>query len=161
MVKRAEKIKLSERQEALLKKIIAAESSERRHHQRARIIMESVQGMSYRKISILLNINYGTVMQWTKKWRSNAEKLALLESEESKKKYSDAVLSILSDEERPGAPAKFTAEQVCKIVAMSCENPEDSGYPVSSWSLPLLVGETVKRKIAESISTSQMCRFLK
>ena len=123
--------------------------------------MESVQGMSYRKISILLNINYGTVMQWTKKWRSNAEKLALLESEESKKKYSDAVLSILSDEERPGAPAKFTAEQVCKIVAMSCENPEDSGYPVSSWSLPLLVGETVKRKIAESISTSQMCRFLK
>ena len=161
MAKRAERITLTERQKAFLNKIISAKSAERRHHQRARIILESAQGMGHGEINVLLSIHHGTVAQWINKWRANAEKLALLESEESKKKYSDAVLSILSDEERPGAPAKFTAEQVCKIVAMSCENPEDSGYPVSSWSLPLLVGETVKRKIADSISTSQMCRFLK
>jgi len=68
---------------------------------------------------------------------------------------------ILSDNEKPGVPAKFTAEQVCQILSVACEKPEDSNLPLSHWSLPALRLEVIKRGIVENISVTHLGRFLK
>ena len=75
--------------------------------------------------------------------------------------YSRAVLSLLNDAPRSGAPGKFSAEQICQIINVSCESPEDSNLPLSHWSLKDLTGELKRRGIVESISTSQLSVFLK
>jgi hypothetical protein len=40
----------------------------------------------------------------------------------------------LADAPKPGAPSKFTPEQICQIIALACEKPSESGRPVSQWS---------------------------
>jgi putative transposase len=44
------------------------------------------------------------------------------------------VESILTDQERSGAPATFTIEQVVQIVALACEEPQASGLPITDWT---------------------------
>ena len=62
---------------------------------------------------------------------------------------------------RGGSSGKFTAEQVTRILAVACEDPEASGRPVTHWTPPELADEVVKRGIVESISPRQVGRFLK
>ena len=62
---------------------------------------------------------------------------------------------------RPGTPATFSAEQICRIIAVACEEPEESGRPISEWTPRELADEVVKREIVESISPRQVGRFLK
>ncbi|MBV9603236.1 MAG: helix-turn-helix domain-containing protein [Chloroflexi bacterium] len=33
----------------------------------------------------------------------------------------------LADAPKPGAPPKFTPEQICQIIALACEKPADCG----------------------------------
>jgi transposase len=72
----------------------------------------------------------------------------------------EAILDVLSDAPRPGAPATFTAEQVSQIVALACEPPKLSGRPIDHWTLRELRDEAIKRKIVTDISVSQIGRFL-
>ena len=67
----------------------------------------------------------------------------------------------LADAERPGAPATFTPEQVCAIMALACEPPEESNLPLSHWSQSELAREAVRRGIVENISHGSVGRFLK
>src|SRR6266550_2617784 len=62
---------------------------------------------------------------------------------------------------REGAPAKFTPEQVCQIIALACEKPADSDRPISHWSHRELADEIVRRGIVESISPRHAGRLLK
>ena len=68
---------------------------------------------------------------------------------------------IFADAPRPGTPGKFTAEEIVKIVAVGCENPKDSGRPVTNWTPRELAEEVVQRQIVTSISTRTVGRFLK
>ena len=72
----------------------------------------------------------------------------------------EAIVDVLSDAPRPGAPATFTAEQVSQIVALACEPPKLSGRPISHWTLRELRDEAIVRKIVTAISVSQVGRFL-
>ena len=40
----------------------------------------------------------------------------------------------LADAPRPGAPAKLTADQLCRIEALACEKPERSDRPITYWT---------------------------
>jgi len=40
----------------------------------------------------------------------------------------------LSDAPRAGAPAKFTSEAICQIMALACTDPETLDIPISHWS---------------------------
>ena len=53
---------------------------------------------------------------------------------------------------RPGAPATFSAEQWCQIIALACEPPEASGRPISHWTPRELADEACKRGIVATIS---------
>ena len=72
-----------------------------------------------------------------------------------------AIEGILTDEPRPGAPGKFTPEQVTQILAVACEPPAKSGRPITHWTAHELADEVVKRGIVTSISTSQVSRYLR
>lgn len=71
------------------------------------------------------------------------------------------LVEVLSDQARSGAPAKFTAEQVCQIIALVCEKPEESGRPINPWTARELADEAVQRQIVRSISATHVERFLK
>ncbi len=76
-------------------------------------------------------------------------------------KLGDEIQAVLSDKKRPGAPAVFTPDQIMRIIDLACSSPNDFGYEVSQWSLPLLVAEIKKQGIAAQISEKSVSRFLK
>ena len=67
----------------------------------------------------------------------------------------------LTDEQRSGSPGKFSAEQIAGIIAIACEDPQSSGYPVSHWTPQEVAAEAHKRGLVRSISVRQVGRFLK
>src|SRR5205814_8742890 len=72
-----------------------------------------------------------------------------------------SVAERLADAPREGAPAKFTPEQVCQIIALACEKPADSDRPISQWSHRELADEILRRGIVESISPRHAGRLLR
>lgn len=154
-------IRLTDRQKETLQEIALAKKSEQRLHERSTIILSAASGEPTLRIAKALKMKPDTVRHWRKKWTESQDKLNSLESEEKTKKYLESIIEILSDEQRPGAPSTFTPEQVIQIIALSCELPESSGYPVSHWSAALLRLEILKRNIVPSISKTQVGRFLK
>jgi hypothetical protein len=72
-----------------------------------------------------------------------------------------AIEDVLSDAPRPGSPGTFTAQQVTQIIAIACEPPENSRRPITHWTGWEIADEAVKRGIVESISASQVNRYLR
>jgi putative transposase len=68
---------------------------------------------------------------------------------------------VLSDRPRSGGRCKFTAEQFTQIIALACEDPQDSGYPVTHWTAKEITQEAIRRKIVDKISVRHVGRFLK
>ena len=65
----------------------------------------------------------------------------------------------LSDAPRCGAPATFTPEQICQVVALACEDPERLDIPISQWRQSELARQAVSRGIVQSISHGSVGRF--
>lgn len=57
------------------------------------------------------------------------------------------IINILSDRPRPGTPPTFTVEQAVQIIAIACENPQESQRQVSHWTPRELAQEVAKRGI--------------
>ena len=52
----------------------------------------------------------------------------------SEKEFMTLVMDVLSDAQRPGTPATFTPEQIVQIIAVACEDPSESGRPITHWT---------------------------
>jgi hypothetical protein len=104
-----------------------------------------------------------TVGKWRKRWIAQQSSLLEIENQSDGKAidYARYIKSLLSDAARSGTPPKFTEEQICQIHSIACEKPEDSGLPLSHWSLASLAEELQKRGVVESISLNQLSLFLK
>lgn len=152
---------VSPKQQQVLDDVINSRTSRQDHRLRAQIILSWVKGKSENKIALMLHVNRTMVSHWKRRWFDNEEKLTAYDDCLSGIEYSRAVLSLLNDAPRSGAPGKFSAEQICQIINVSCESPEDSNLPLSHWSLKDLASELIRRGIVESISTSQLSVFLK
>lgn len=113
---------------------------------RAKIILLASEGMKYQDIAQKLDVQNNVVTNWTARWHELSDK---------------SVRERLRDLPRPGAPDTFTPEQLCQIIALACEKPEDYDLPITHWTLRELAEEAVKQKIVESISTSHLGRILK
>ncbi len=80
----------------------------------------------------------------------------------SDRDLGDLLATVLSDSERPGIAPKFSAEQLTKIIAVACEQPdEESDRPVTHWTPRELADEVVKRGIVDSISPRHVDRLIK
>ena len=95
------------------------------------------------------------------RWRAAESRLQVIEATGKPKLPGQAIEVLLTDAQRPGAPATFTFEQFMQIMALACEKPEAAGRPMSTWTPRELADEAVKRGIVERISPRTVERFLK
>jgi putative transposase len=169
---------LTPTQRDTLKRLKRRQRSPQQLVRRVQIILEAASGANNAQIARLLGIDRGQVRTWRKRWLEATLRLTAAEEEAKEKaaaadddddndeSSSDGVLitqvieEVLADEPRPGTPAIFTPEQICRIVALACEDPRDCGRPVTHWTPPELADEAVKRGIVQSISPRSVGRFL-
>jgi transposase len=155
----AAKIIVSERQNNLLEEFRRSRTLAKGVVQRATIILLGFQGLFNEEIALRVGLNRQQVGLWRQRWRDAWEALCVWECTEPHR-LREAILDVLADAPRPGAPATFAAEQVAQIVALACEPPKLSGRPIDHWTLRELRDEAITRKIVADISVSQVGRFL-
>jgi len=157
----ASPIHLSAIQQELLQRMVKRTKSEQRLVKRGHIILEAAKGTSTTKIAQQWQVDYETVRRWRDRWHAAESRLQVIEAADKPKLLKQAIEVLLSDEQRPGAPATFTFEQFMQIMALACEKPEAADRPVSTWTPRELADEAVKRGIVTKISARTVERFLK
>jgi len=139
----------AERQE--LEKLVKRHSTEQQIALRGRIVLAAAAGKGNAEIGRELKINVDTARQWRQRWLDlQALPLSELSAEER-----------LQDLPRPGAPSHITADQMCQIVALACEKPEQAGRPISQWTNREIADEIIQRGIVQQISPRHAARLLK
>jgi transposase len=134
-------------QRGVLERLVRTHSTPQQLALRARMILQVADGMGVRASARELGLWPKTVRYWCKRWRQAAQQQAVAER--------------LADAPRSGAPATFTAEQICAVVAMTCEKPSESERPISQWSQREIADEAMRRGLVPSISQRSVGRFLK
>jgi transposase len=157
----AKPLHVSSLQQELLQQMAHRTTSAQRLVKRAHIILEGLKGTSNTSIAQQLQIDYETVRRWRDRWYGAESRLQAIEETGKRKLLKQAIEVLLTDEQRPGAPATFTFEQFMQIMALACETPASVDRPVSSWTPRELADEAVKRGIVERISPRTVERFLK
>lgn len=156
------RVQMTAQQRACLEQIARRQTSPQRLVRRAKILLALETGVTQCHVMRQLHLNRGTVQMWGRRWGVLAPKLAQMATEEdSDKALTTILVGALADHPRAGTPATFTAEQIVRIVAVACEDPADSGRPVSHWTPREVAEEVRKRGIMETISTRSVGRFLK
>ena len=155
----AAKVRLSEKQLAVLQELSRSRTVAKGIVQRALIILLGFQGLLNEQIAVQVGLNRQQVGVWRQRWREAWDSLCVWECAEPHR-LREGILEVLSDAPRPGSPGKVTAEQIAQILALACESPKLSGRPINRWTHRELRDEAVKRQIVESISVAQVGRYL-
>ena len=158
---KAARIRLSEKQLAILQQIIRESTAAVRLVQRCRIILMGFEGRLNEDIADLVNLHRKQIGVWRRRWQESFEALIAIECCETTAALRHAIEDVLSDAPRPGSPGTFTAEQVTQIIAIACEPPGNSGRPITHWTGWEIADEAAKRGIVKSISASQVNRYLR
>jgi DNA-binding CsgD family transcriptional regulator len=140
-------LEVSPEHERELKNLVRAHSTPQKLAERARIVLLSASGLGVEETARQLGIWRKTVGHWRRRWQDGAT--------------SASVAARLSDAPRRGAPATFTPEVICQIMALACEDPETLDVAISHWSQSELARQAVARGIVKSISHGSVGRFLK
>lgn len=157
-----EKVTLSIKTKNLLRKIANQTSNPYRLVRRAKIILEAAHGANNTIIADKFDLSRSQVRYWRQKWQANYGHLIEAETKElDDKKITSIITAILEDQPRAGRPNTYTTEQIVQIVSIACEEPSESGRPISHWSRRELRAEAVKRGIVDNISSRTVGRFLK
>lgn len=144
-------IELSDEQRQGLGRLVHRHSTPQQMALRARIVLAAAEAKKNAHIARELAIGVVTARRWRGRWLAlQPIPLADLSIEER-----------LEDLPRSGAPPRITAEQVCRIVAMACEAPEDSDRPISHWTHREIADEVMKRGIVDQISPRHAARLPK
>jgi len=158
---KAAKIVITERQQDILVTLQNATTAPSHLRQRAAVILLAFDGLRNEDVAKKVGLGRRQVGRWRRRWAKAWDGLVDLECRETKAHLRRAIEAILTDEPRPGAPCKFTPEQVTQILAVACEPPEKSGRPITHWTAYELADEVAKRGIVTSISTTQVGRYLR
>jgi transposase len=152
-------INVSAKQRAELEQITRRHKSPQQIALRARIILLAAEGQTNQNIADTLDISRPSVSEWRSRWAEAAGAINAAEAADRKDDFEALIMDTLSDKPRSGAPAEFTAEQVCQIIAVSRENPLASQHPVSHWAPAILQAEVIKRGIVTDISARTVGRI--
>ena len=143
-------IVLSERERVDLECLVRTHTAGQQLVTRAWIILAAGNGQNNAQIARWLGLDDETPGFWRQRWLQ----------------FRDVPLDDLSvaerlaDAPREGAPAKFTPEQVCQIIALACEPPEAAGRPISPWTPRALADAACQRGLVQTISERHVGRFL-
>ena len=143
----ADPVIVSSAHRVVLQQLVRTHSTPQQLALRARIILEAADGVGVRQSAKCLDVWPKTVRRWRERWREAPEKQSVAER--------------LADAPRPGVPPTYTPEQICAIVAMTCEMPEESGRPISQWSQREIADEAMRRGLVPYVSQRSVGRFLK
>jgi len=157
----AKPLDLSPLQQELLQRIVQRTTNAQRLVKRGHIILEAAKGMSNSRIAQHEQVDDETVRRWRDRWYAAEARLQAIEATGKPKLLSQAIEVLLTDEQRPGAPATFTFEQFMQIMVLACETPTASDRPVSNWTPRELADEAVKCGIVEQISPRTVERIVK
>ncbi len=157
---KAAKIMLTEKQESILRRIHRSTTASQRLVQRVHSILLAFAGSLNVDIAMIVGLARKQVGVWRRRWQQSFDALVAIECRETEAEFRRAIEEVLSDAPRSGSPGKFTAEQVTHVLAVACEEPEQSGRPVDRWTHRELADEIIHRKIVPSISVSQVGRYL-
>src|SRR5215471_449132 len=157
----AAKLQITERQQAVLRQMVAAPTSPVRLVQRAEIILRAFAKEDNQAIAVAIDLDPTAVGLWRRRWVKAWPKLIQIECTEAHAAFRRAIQDVLSDRPRRGNPGKFTPEQITQILALACEPPEQSGRPITHWTYKELADEARKRGIVASISQAQLGRYLR
>jgi len=144
-------IVVGDEERAELERLVRAHTTGQQLAVRARIVLLAAEGRSTSEVARTLGLDIGTARQWRARWRRSRG----IPSDEL------PAAARLADAPKPGAPARITPEQVCRIVALACELPATSGRPIGQWSGRELAAEVVARGITERLSPRHAARLLK
>ncbi len=137
---------LPEQREAL-EQLVRTHSTRQQLALRARMILHAADGVGVRESARELDVWPKTVRYWRQCWRDAADGRSVPER--------------LADARHAGAPATFTAEQICVPLAVTREKPSDSERPISHWSQREIADEAMRRGLVPNISQRSVGRFLK
>src|SRR6266581_6558647 len=137
---------LPEQREAL-EQLVRSHSTPQQLAMRARLILCAADGVGVRESARELDVWPKTVRYWRRRWRQAAD--------------GQSVAERLTYAPRSGAPATYTPEQICAVIAMTCEKPSESERPISHWSQREIADEAMRRGLVPSISQRSVGRFLK
>ena len=141
------RIKLAAEEREELRRIIRKHTADQSVVRRAKIILMVDEGIKRMAIAFELGIaQENVVTTWVKRWLVMSDR---------------PVAERLQDLPRCGAPGRFTPEQLCQIIALACEKPEQYGRPITHWTNRELADEAIKQGIVESISVSYVGQLLK
>jgi putative transposase len=144
-------IKLTDAERQGLKKLVKRHNVGQQIALRGRIVLAADEGKNNTHIANEQGTTLSTVRLWRQRWVDlQAISLGDLSVEER-----------LQDLPRPGAPARITADQVCQITALACEEPEESERPISHWTGREIADEIIERGIVDRISPRHAARLLK
>jgi putative transposase len=144
---KASAVQLSSEHERELKDLVRAHSTPQKLAERGRIVLLAAAGVGIGETTQQLGIWRKTAGHWRRRWQDAAA--------------TAGVAARLSDAPRCGAPATFTPEVICQIMALACTDPETLDVPISHWSQSELARQSVARGIVKSISHGSVGRFLK
>lgn len=153
---------LTEPEKTFLDRLASRAKTEQRLALRANILLALDEGCSVSQTARDLHIVRNTVKKWRDRWRTAQHRLGQAQQAPADQgPFERLVLEVLGDAPRSGAPADFSPEQITQIVALSCEAPQDSGRPMTTWTQRELADEAQKRGIVKQISHRSVGRFLK
>jgi transposase len=158
---KAAKTIITERQQEILQTLSRSVTAPSHFRQRASIIVLAFDGLRNQDIAARVGLTPRQVGLWRRRWADAWDKLIDIECCESRAALRRAIEAVLTDAPRPGAPGKFTPEQVTLILAVACEPPEKSGRPITHWTAQELTAEVIQRGIVASISPAQVYRYLR
>ena len=157
-MRRAKDVAVNEAERRILEQITRETKSPAGLVMRSHIILGAAAGLRITAQSQTLHMERNSIQKWRERWQAGqARRTAALESGTLR----ETIEQTLADQPRSGVPPTFSAEQVVHIVAIACEDPETSGYPISHWTAKEVAQESIKRGIVSQISQRQVGRFLK
>jgi transposase len=151
---------LTERQRTILEEMIHSRRRPYDEVQRATLIVQSADGARTRHLAEALGISDPTVRLWRTRWAHATPQLVAAEAEAEEETLCGLIHQVLHDAPRRGRPATFTPEQLCQLIAVACEAPEDCGRPVTHWTPRERADEVITRGIVPTISPRSVGRFL-
>ena len=123
------------------------------------VILLAFSGMRNEDIAPVVGLERHQIGIWRARWSEAFDRLVLVECMEGVVALRQAIRELLADAPRAGCPGKFTADQLARIFATACEDPEKLGYPFTHWTHAELAKEVIKRGIVESISVRHLGRL--
>ena len=142
-------VSLIEIERTALERLIRRHTTAQQVALRGRIILEANAGKNNSQIARELGVSVETVRAWRKRWLA-LQNIALADL---------SVQERLRDVPRPGRRSQITAEQICQVMAMACEQPKDR--PISQWTGREIADEVMRRGIIKQISPRHAARLLK